>query len=147
MGVGIRLKNLLKHKGMTARELSEITGISINTIYAILKRDNDSIKPESLLKISNVLNVSPNYILGITEVSKSEKNNVDNKIDLINQWLQGSAYRITVEPITNIYTLRDSIRNVVVYLDVNEIDKLYSDIKTSCEYTVDKFIYNQLKEN
>ena len=54
MGVGKTLKELLNNKGMTAKELSEQTGISINTIYAILKRDNDSIKPESLLKICNI---------------------------------------------------------------------------------------------
>lgn len=63
MGIGTTLKELLKERGMTAKKLAEETGISINTIYSVLKRDNDSIKPDALFKIARVLNVSPDSIL------------------------------------------------------------------------------------
>ena len=39
MGFGNKLKEVLKKKGITIKELSELSGISINTLYSITKRD------------------------------------------------------------------------------------------------------------
>ena len=39
MGVGFRLKLALREKKMTIKELSEETGVSLNTLYSITKRD------------------------------------------------------------------------------------------------------------
>ena len=51
MALGKRLKSILEEKGITILELSQITGISKNTLYAITKRDNDTMKYENLKKI------------------------------------------------------------------------------------------------
>lgn len=39
MGLGKNLKEILKQKNMTIKDLSEKTGISANTLYSITKRD------------------------------------------------------------------------------------------------------------
>ena len=57
MGFGTRLKDLLKEKNMTIKELSEKTGISINTLYSITKRDTRLPNYESIIKIAQVLDV------------------------------------------------------------------------------------------
>ena len=37
MGVGIRLKNILDEKNITLKDLSLISGVSLNTLYGITK--------------------------------------------------------------------------------------------------------------
>lgn len=51
MGIGINLKLALKEYGLTVAELSRKTGISTNTLYAMIRRDNQKINPEMLKKI------------------------------------------------------------------------------------------------
>ena len=40
MGLGLKLKELLKERNMTIKELSALSGVSLNTLYSITKRDN-----------------------------------------------------------------------------------------------------------
>lgn len=51
MGVGTRLKVALNEYGLTVAELSRKTGISTNTLYAMIRRDNQKIDPSVLKKI------------------------------------------------------------------------------------------------
>lgn len=58
MGIGKNLKYILKNKKMSIKELAENSGVSINTLYGIIKRDNKTVNPEILDKISKSLNIS-----------------------------------------------------------------------------------------
>ncbi len=69
MGLGITIKNLLKTHGKTIKELSEATGISVNTLYSITKRDGITASAEILNKIANFFCVSTDYLLGATSYS------------------------------------------------------------------------------
>nr|WP_304709606.1 helix-turn-helix transcriptional regulator [uncultured Acetatifactor sp.] len=51
MGIGTNLKLALKEYDLTVAELSRKTGISTNTFYAMIRRDNNKISPEMLKKI------------------------------------------------------------------------------------------------
>ena len=64
MGMGQILKDVLKEKGMTIKTLSDITGISKNTLYAITKRDSVNVRADNVEKIASALNISPAYLLG-----------------------------------------------------------------------------------
>lgn len=75
MALGKRLKSILEEKGITILELSQITGISKNTLYAITKRDNDTMKYENLKKIADALNMTPDEIVNY-DSSKSLKENL-----------------------------------------------------------------------
>lgn len=66
MGLGKRLKDILKKKNITVQRLSEMTGISANTLYTIIKRDNKSMQAENLINIARTLNVSIDELLGET---------------------------------------------------------------------------------
>lgn len=59
MGVGTRLKQILNDKNVTIKELSLMSGVSINTLYGITKRDNSTIKRDILIPISDVLGLPP----------------------------------------------------------------------------------------
>ena len=63
MGVGVRLKQVLKEHGMSIKQLSEITGISHNTLYSITKRDSNRVDIDMLQKIADALGVDVNYLL------------------------------------------------------------------------------------
>lgn len=57
MGVGLRLKRILKEKEMTIKELSQLSNIPINTLYSITKRDSQRVDNVLLQKIADTLGV------------------------------------------------------------------------------------------
>lgn len=65
MGVGTRLKKILDEKEVTIKELSLMSGVSINTLYGITKRDNETIKMDILYPIAESLGIPPQYLLGL----------------------------------------------------------------------------------
>ena len=58
MGLGIRIKEILKTRGLTIKELSQMSGVSINTLYSITKRDNNMARYDIVHKIATALNMS-----------------------------------------------------------------------------------------
>ena len=63
MGAGENIKRLLSKKGMTIKGLSEITGISLNTLYSITKRDSKNVRSDNLQKIADALGVPVDELL------------------------------------------------------------------------------------
>lgn len=57
MGVGLRLKRILRDKNMTIKSLAEKTGVPINTLYSITKRDSEKVDDVILELIADVLDV------------------------------------------------------------------------------------------
>lgn len=57
MGFGAVLKEVLADKNMSIKELSQITGIPLNTLYSITKRDTVNVRHETLEKISQALDI------------------------------------------------------------------------------------------
>ena len=65
MGVGENIKNCLSQKGMTIKWLSEETGIPINTLYSITKRDSKKVRNDMLESISTTLGVKSYELMGV----------------------------------------------------------------------------------
>ena len=63
MGFGDVLKDILAEKKMSIKELSHITGIPLNTLYSITKRDTVNIRPDTLQKISRALNIPSSQLV------------------------------------------------------------------------------------
>lgn len=62
MGVGIRLKEVLRKRGMTIKQLSELSGVPVNTLYSITKRDSNRVDVLILNRIAEVLNISTDVL-------------------------------------------------------------------------------------
>ena len=60
----LKLKKRMKEMGVGAAELSELSGISLNTLYRRLRGESD-FKVEDVLKISIALGFDENEILNI----------------------------------------------------------------------------------
>ena len=74
MALGKRLKTILEEKGITILELSRMTGISKNTLYAITKRDNDTMKYDNLKKIADALNMTTDELVNFDPSKTLEEN-------------------------------------------------------------------------
>ena len=72
MGIGLRIKSILHDRKMTIKQLSEKSGVSINTLYSITKRDSDNVDPVILKKLSTALDISQDELLGRLVISFSD---------------------------------------------------------------------------
>ena len=84
MGIGFGLKEILREKGISIKELSALSGISLNTLYSITKRDSDRIDPVLQRKIAEVLNIS---------IQDLQEKKISNEGDF-NRYLSGLGYSI-----------------------------------------------------
>lgn len=58
MGIGKEIKCLLDEKQRSVSWLSRETGITDNTLYAMIKRDSNNIAPNNLFRITQALNTT-----------------------------------------------------------------------------------------
>ena len=57
MGVGKRIREMVREKGISLHSLAEKAGISYNTLYSMVQRDSNRVSVETLQKICVVLDV------------------------------------------------------------------------------------------
>ena len=66
MGGGLRLKQILRKRQMTIKQLAEEAGIPLNTLYSITKRDSERVDSVILYRIAEVLGVSEDELHGVS---------------------------------------------------------------------------------
>lgn len=59
MGIGSNIKKILAERKMKISQLAEISGVKINTLYSITKRDSVNVNSEVLTAIATALDISP----------------------------------------------------------------------------------------
>ena len=64
MGIGSNLKQILAVRSMTIKNLSEKSGIPVNTLYSLTRRDSETTRSDYLNRIASVLGVSVGEIIG-----------------------------------------------------------------------------------
>lgn len=73
MGIGKKIGELCKLRGISLRRLASDAGIPYTTVYSSVKRDSDSIDSETIRKIAKALNVDPVEIV-LTDLSEESVN-------------------------------------------------------------------------
>ena len=68
MGIGGRLDKLLREKGKRPGTLAREAGVSKNTVYSIIKRDNDKVDPDILMRLARALGVPLSALYGGEEL-------------------------------------------------------------------------------
>lgn len=67
MGIGKQLKAILKKRNMSIAFLSKLSGISVNTLYSITKKDPSSINTSTLQSIAAALGCHPlEFLMNLT---------------------------------------------------------------------------------
>lgn len=90
MGFGAVLKEILSDKNMSIKELSQMTGIPLNTLYSITKRDTVNVRQETLEKISQALNIPTDDF--ITALHKDIQMK-EQELHCLQERLQEAQYR------------------------------------------------------
>lgn len=72
MNFSERLKELRAEKGITAKELAKVLGITKNAIYGYENYGREP-KYELLIKIAEFFNIPTDYLLGLTDVKIERK--------------------------------------------------------------------------
>ena len=63
MGFGSILKDVLADKNMSIKDLSKATGIPLNTLYSITKRDTVNVRRDTIEKISQCLDIPTDELI------------------------------------------------------------------------------------
>lgn len=79
----IRMETLLRSKGMTQRELAAKLGVSEVTVSRWLTEGANGRNPsvQTLQKIAEILDTTPDYLLGKSEASKNANETKSGSID------------------------------------------------------------------
>ena len=67
MGIGSRIEALIRAKGTRPGTLAREAGVSKNTVYSIIKRDNDKVDPDILARLARALQVPLSALYGTEE--------------------------------------------------------------------------------
>lgn len=142
MAIGIRLKEILKQKKMTVKQLSENSGVSENTLYGIIKRDNKTINPDIATKITTALEIKIADLMGISDYINSVENEIRQATNFYD-YLASLGYiilEIEHEESSTIY-LKTSDKDIELNLDdiklLKELeDSTGKDIKRTIELLI-----------
>ena len=66
---GERIKKLRKEKGLTQQQLGEMLGVQKSAIAKYENGRVPNLKKETISRLAEIFNVTPNYLLGIDEPS------------------------------------------------------------------------------
>lgn len=93
MGLGTRIKELIKMKGITIKELSKKTNIPVNTLYSITGRDSNNAKMDTISKIANALDVTIDYLIGI-DASEELAEQYEKRRGIFNNYLFSLGFSV-----------------------------------------------------
>ena len=89
--IGNKLYSVRKNTGKTQAEVAELAGISDRT-YADIERGTVNMRVETLMRICNVLNITPDGIL--TENGEATTESIAERMNLISPAKRKSALEI-----------------------------------------------------
>lgn len=83
MGFGMNLKEILRNKKMTIKQLSESSGISLNTLYSITKRDSVRVDNIIVQRIAAALGCDPYSLYSFDQAAEvlAERINARERVD------------------------------------------------------------------
>ncbi len=138
--VGKRIKELRKNKKMTQSEIANLIGVATQTIHKYENGIIDNIPLDKIIRISEILNVSTNYIIMGTDTpelsdEEFEKLKKDTKYISKMKSLEEITYYLEHIKDEKIFI---EIKNTIFLLselnDINEIEE----IKQIIQFKLDK---------
>ena len=74
MGFGFLIKELLRDRKMTIKQLATDSGIPLNTLYSITKRDSKRVDPVIVARICETLQITMGDLMGIKPEVETPEN-------------------------------------------------------------------------
>lgn len=114
MGVGIRLKTILRSQNLTIKQLSERANIPLNTLYSITKRDSERVDPVILQRIADALGVPTSQLMDVSlKVKEHQK-----------EWKSNKAGRLYMSIDSNLLDLLETVSKKDGLSIEDEIEKI-----------------------
>lgn len=153
MGAGIRLKQVLRNKNMTIKQLSELSGVSLNTLYSITKRDSENIDPIILDRITEALSISHDDFWGYSKLRVKkipfssidpallvEQSSENQEMEAFNDYLNGLGYHAVIELSPDnpngLWTIYDSRSDKKYTVSADTLDKLMHSINSFAKFQI-----------
>lgn len=134
MGVGRQIKSILRTKKMTIKQLSQETGIPINTLYSITKRDSTRVDTVILEKIATALECNVRDLTpGARETTREHLVNLEIMMGKEEGYLEKNAVqqmrRTREEQLLTAYGKLNDFGQAVALVDVERLtaQKKYTD--------------------
>ena len=105
--IGRTLQLLLDEKNINVNELASMIGVSNQTLYSIIKRDNTKIDIQILIKICDALNVSPEYFYKEYSSSKDMLILSEHEKNLVRAYRQHPEHHVSIDTLLNIQNIED----------------------------------------
>ena len=123
MGIGYKIKELAGLKEINLKELSRKADVSYNTLYAIVQRDNESVRPDILIKIAKALEVPIWELYGVSP----EDDEVESGNKILDQ-----AFKVA----------KDNLKKEIP--DKQLLEQVISKVKKDYIYTYEEVIISNL---
>lgn len=143
MGVGLRLKIALRERKMTIKELSAESGISLNTLYSITKRDTENVDDVILNTISEMLGLSWAFFCSCSPFEDLEFLQQNKETILLQLEKYGSFSRQgrNLSDVSN-YELWKQLSNNVIDISINKDGTVHVLFDTA--YSPDPIFYGDV---
>ena len=157
MGAGVRLKEILRDRGLTIKQLSEMADVSINTLYSITKRDSENIDPVIFKRITTILGISFDEFWGISPLPPRKVPLFDDDPDSLvamdtswqeysafNEYLKDMGYRTVIEMGPDnpdcLWSLYDDRSGKKYYVPAEMLQKLMDSINSFAKFQIASLI-------
>lgn len=79
MSIAKNIKAIIAMKGITLKHLSSLSGVSVNTLYSITKRDSKNVNTNTLKRIATALNIPTSELLYSEEYDLGQTIKINRK--------------------------------------------------------------------
>ena len=79
MSIAKNIKTIIAIKGITLKHLSSLSGVPVNTLYSITKRDSKNINTNTLKRIATALNIPTSELLYSEEYDLGQTIKINRK--------------------------------------------------------------------
>lgn len=125
MGIGTTIKELLRDKRKTVRWLSEATGIPINTLYSVTKRDSKTMSDEYIIRIAKALEVDTDVLTGNTIIKRKQL----ETINVCMEQLTDHKYSFLTEDADSVSITDRNNNELSIIMDSDEYEQMYKRIQ------------------
>lgn len=139
MAIGIRLKEILKQKKMTVKQLSENSGVSENTLYGIIKRDNKTINPDIATKITTALEIKIADLMGISDYLEDAEQAI-HETTSFKDYLGVLGYEVHESPYNDKWVIHIKDSDVDVYISDEEMNTLERTTVENIDLRITKYM-------
>lgn len=147
MGFGTRIKELIKKKNITIKELSERTNIPVNTLYSITARDSNNAKMDTISKIASALGVTIDYLIG-TDTSEELKKQYEIKRGVFIDYLYSLGFSVETPLSPNDYPSYHCIgvnnRSTFKVVDANDFNVFQEECNKYISYLMNNLLEQSL---